>query len=481
MSVLDDAARVESLTVLSRFRTEFYGCLTARADALFELTDAVLCTDGPVKTLVELSLAPEHRRGHGALYDGLNQRPDRRRPAAHGRWPACRCRGPPTGGSCWRSMSAPGCARTRRPARSGCSATSTAAGEEPGADDPGLAVLVRRRAGDRAAPPGPRCWTRSGSARPTTRPRSPPPSSATSSTGSSPPGTGSAGDPDILIVVDAGYDVTRLAFLLADLPVELLGRMRSDRVLRLPAPPRLPGTSGRPPQARRRVRLRRPDDLARPGGHHHHRHHPLRHRRRQRLGPAAPPADPPRRLARPRRRPPGHRGHPDPAAGRAPARRPRPETGVAVVLTHRRHRRATWTGSGRRSCADSTWNTPSGCSNRPSAGPPRSSATPTPPTAGPGSIIAAHTQLRLARHLTEDLRRPWERPAPPGRLTPARVRRGFRNLRAKTAHPAGAPKPAQPGPGRPPGSKNHRPPPRHDVGKTAKRDLTITARKPQTG
>jgi hypothetical protein len=39
------------------FRGELYGCLTARADALFELTDAVLCADGPVKTLVGLTLA----------------------------------------------------------------------------------------------------------------------------------------------------------------------------------------------------------------------------------------------------------------------------------------------------------------------------------------------------------------------------------------------------------------------------------------
>jgi hypothetical protein len=31
---------------LARFREEFYGSLTARADALFELTDAVLCADG---------------------------------------------------------------------------------------------------------------------------------------------------------------------------------------------------------------------------------------------------------------------------------------------------------------------------------------------------------------------------------------------------------------------------------------------------
>ena len=47
-------------------------------------------------------------------------------------------------------------------------------------------------------------------------------------------------------IFDAGYDLTRLACLLADLPVEVLGRLRSDRVLQLPAPPRQPGTTGRP-------------------------------------------------------------------------------------------------------------------------------------------------------------------------------------------------------------------------------------------
>lgn len=62
-----------ALGVLSHFRVEFYDCLYRRADALFELTDAVLCADGPVKTLVELSLAVEHRRGHGALYAALDR------------------------------------------------------------------------------------------------------------------------------------------------------------------------------------------------------------------------------------------------------------------------------------------------------------------------------------------------------------------------------------------------------------------------
>lgn len=138
------------------------------------------------------------------------------------------------------------------------------------------------------------------------------------------------GEADILVVVDAGYHAPRLAYLLADLPVEVLGRLRSDRVLRRPAPPRLPGTSGRPPRHGGEFRFADPHPLAPAGHHHHHTHRPLRHRDRHRLGPAAPPAHPPRRLARPPRRAAHPGGHPDPAAGRAPARRPRPQTDLAV-------------------------------------------------------------------------------------------------------------------------------------------------------
>ncbi|GAA0957818.1 hypothetical protein GCM10009576_085790 [Streptomyces rhizosphaericus] len=36
------------------------------------------------------------------------------------------------------------------------------------------------------------------------------------------------GDRDILVVFDAGYDAPRMAHLLRGLPVEVLGRMRSD-------------------------------------------------------------------------------------------------------------------------------------------------------------------------------------------------------------------------------------------------------------
>ena len=58
---------VESTQNLSVFRRGFHACLTSRADALFELSDAALCLDGPVTSPVELSLTTEHRRGHGSV------------------------------------------------------------------------------------------------------------------------------------------------------------------------------------------------------------------------------------------------------------------------------------------------------------------------------------------------------------------------------------------------------------------------------
>ncbi|TQF02839.1 hypothetical protein E6W39_11925 [Kitasatospora acidiphila] len=63
-------------------------------------------------------------------------------------------------------------------------------------------------------------------------------------------------------------------------------------------------------------------------------------------------------------------------------------------------------------------------------------------------VLAAHTQLRLARPLSADLRRPWERPQPPERLTPTRVRRGFRNIRTTLPCPTAVARPSRPGPGR---------------------------------
>ena len=60
----------ERLENLKGFRTALYGCATRRADAWFELVDALLATERLV-SLPHLSLEPVHRRGHGSLYAAL--------------------------------------------------------------------------------------------------------------------------------------------------------------------------------------------------------------------------------------------------------------------------------------------------------------------------------------------------------------------------------------------------------------------------
>lgn len=198
------------------------------------------------------------------------------------------------------------------------------------------------------------------------------------------------------------------------------------------------------------------------------------------MGSAAPPADPTHLLDRPPRRPTDHRGHP--GSGCRSTTCPATATPTPVWL---------WCSTtGAAATVDRWWQ----------AFPRRFDLKHTfrlvkqtlgwiqPKIRSPEAAdrwtwltITAYTQLRLARPLAADLRRPWERPTPPGRLTPARVRRGFRNIRPTSALPASAPKPSRPGPGRPPGSRNRRPAPHHDVGKTVKRDLSITVRKQRKG
>src|SRR5919199_2587900 len=61
---------LESLATLAAFRRELYRCFDRRADALFELTDALLTAD-PIASPAYLSLQPVHRRGWGSLYAAL--------------------------------------------------------------------------------------------------------------------------------------------------------------------------------------------------------------------------------------------------------------------------------------------------------------------------------------------------------------------------------------------------------------------------
>jgi hypothetical protein len=471
VSLLDDAARVESLTVLSRFRTGLYDCLTARANALFELTDALLCADGAVRSLVDLTLTPEHRRGHGALYDGLN----------HGRLDVARLR--------WAlaALPLPRAADGRivlavdvspwlrpdaatSPERLFCHVYGRAKTQSqfiPGWPYSFVAALDSGRTS----------WTavldvvRLG-----------PADDATAVTAAQlrqvierllDAGQWKPGDRKILIVADAGYDVTRLAFLLADLPVELLGRLRSDRVLRLPAPPRDPHFIGRPPKHGGEFALGNPatwpdpqhtttTQTARYGtatAMSWDRLHPRLTRRAAWLEHDGPlPVIEGTLIRLQVEHLPGERA-PKPVWLWSSA------TGTSCA-----HLDRLWQAFLRRFDLEHTfrlfkqtlgWTTPK-------------IRTPEAADRWTWLVIAAHTQLRLARPLAQDLRRPWERPAPPGRLTPARVRRGFRNIRARIGCPASAPKPSKPGPGRPPGSKNKQPAPVHDVGKTIKREKTLT-------
>ena len=66
-------------------------------------------------------------------------------------------------------------------------------------------------------------------------------------------------------------------------------------------------------------------------------------------------------------------------------------------------------------------------------------------------VVLAYTQLRLAKPLVIDQRLPWERPRPTGHLTPYRVRRAFSYVRALFGTPAAPPKPCGHPAGRPKG------------------------------
>jgi DDE superfamily endonuclease len=63
---------VQPLDDLRAFRNSLYRCFERRADALFELADALL-TAGTVPSPVHLSLSPVHRRSWGSLYAALSR------------------------------------------------------------------------------------------------------------------------------------------------------------------------------------------------------------------------------------------------------------------------------------------------------------------------------------------------------------------------------------------------------------------------
>jgi hypothetical protein len=426
---------------LGGFRSSFHRCLAPWGDTLFELCDAVLCSPAPVGSVPSLSLEPEFRRSHGSLYkalaDGdvdsarLRELLVEHRPAAWSlvfaadasTWDRCDAECNPERGFHYSASKH----SAGQPIVAGWSyqwisqlnwapdswtAPLDALRITP-AMDAGAATLdqVKRLVGllprDREVP---------------------------------------------LFVFDAGYDGIALGHGLADTRAEVLVRIASTRVFHPDPAPRASGTMGRPrrhgprfvlsdektwpvPAAELTTSVRRYGKVTVTAWHDLH---PKLHGRGR------------------------WRDYDEPPIIKGSVIRvevehlPKPTGRIKKTLW------LWWSGTGepdldlcwraylRRFDIEHTfrfvkgtlgWTTPS-------------LQMPEQADRWTWLVIAAYTQLRLARQLVDDLRLPWERRSDPKKLTPVRVRRGSRRLRATLGTPARAPKSTTPGPGRPRAPEN---------------------------
>ena len=450
-SLQDSPARVEALCGLSRFRAGLHACFTRRGDALFELADAMLCAQGPVRSPVELSLEPEFRRRHGSACDAL----------AQGRISSDRLRHLLAG------LPAP--ARAGEPLMF---ATGTTPLARPDAQYAGelTMVQVRGKGGDRWLPGWP-CsllvgigWGSSSWAGPIQARRLRPGEEHTDvTTGQiigllkdlTATGKQQPGDPPPLVLLDAGNYATDLTHALAGHDVQLLVRLRSTRVFYRDPASRRPRQMGAPLRhgaefscsdpARRHV-----PDFERTAASGLYGTVTVRawtglH---QKLGStgrwASWPRDTPLPIVR------GTVGQV--VVGHLPDGRKPPKD---LWLWHAGPVPADpdllWKAYLRRFDQEHFHRFAKSYLGLASAHLNSAAAT----DRWVALAMGAYAQLRLARHLTGDLRRPWHpRPSPGKPLSPCKVRLGFRRLRAQIGTPAGSPKPTRPGPGRPKGSKN---------------------------
>ena len=453
---------------LSGFRQELYRCLASRRDGLFGLADAVLCCGRRVTDLARLSLVPEAGRGHGGVYDAVSAgrvdvgrlrralaglplpawgdgrirlavdvsgwlRPDAA--ASPGRM-HCHVRG--RGKAAWIAPGWPySFVAALSPGRSSRALLLDAVRLGPDDDERAVTAAQLREVVTRLKAAG--HWR--------------------------------DGDPPVLVMMDAGYSPVQLAWLLRDLPVTIVARVRSDRVFRAPAPPRAPGTRGRPARHGPPVRCGDPATWPAPGvdaqaasARHGRvrvtawpRLHQALHRGSGgwddwpamkelpviegtlvRLA-AARPAPGQRRLE------PAWLWASDPHAGSD-------EAATATL----------WQSYLRRFDLEHAFRFLKVQLGRDK-----------PMLRDPAAadrwtwlLIACHAQLHLARPLAADARLPWQRPAgQPGAMTPGRVRAGFRDARHAVGTPASAAKTTRPGPGRPQGSENKHKAPRYPVGR----------------
>ncbi|GHE78799.1 hypothetical protein GCM10018785_53690 [Streptomyces longispororuber] len=247
-----------------------------------------------------------------------------------------------------------------------------------------------------------------------------------------------------MIDSDAGYDVTRLAWVLRDLPVELVGRVRSDRVMRLPKPPRVyDPKGGRPPKHGPEFRFTKPETWPEPAittvtdttkygkaeSQAWDRVHPRLTHRSSWLDHDGELPSVEGTLTRLKVE------HLSKDRDAPPVWLWSSKTGATPDDVDR-----SWQAFLRRFDLEHTfrfakqtlgWTTPE-------------LRTPKAADRWTWILIVAHTQLRLARPLAADLRRPWEKPTTSDRLPPARVRRG-----SGTSAPTSPARPMFPNPGAP--------------------------------
>jgi len=435
---------VHDLAYLRSFRTALHACFEHRADALFELGDALLASD-TVTSLPHLSLQSGFRRGWGSLYDALSagridgaalralllEQAPRDGPSVYAVdlsvWPRCDAEASPERGFYYHpsrhsagqpivagwsyqwltqlsfdrnSWTVPLDVRRVHPREN----AHTVAAEQ-------IMALLTRRSAAEATP---------------------------------------------LFVFDAGYDSAQLTQILAETPVAILVRLRADRCFYADPPPTTPSPKGGRPRIHgAKFACKNPatwpnataEHLAEDeqygtvrvrswaGLHPKQQHHPSRGTRKTR---------------------PIVRGTVVLVeVSRLPARPYQPQVlwlwwaGAGVPdldLLWRAYVRRFDLEHTLRFCKQTLgWTMPR-------------VRHPEQADRWTWLVVAAYTQLRLARPWVADRRLPWERPLDPGALTPCRVRRALSAVLPMVGTPARAPKPCGRSPGRPAGSRSGRAP-----------------------
>ena len=426
------------LARLGAFRTELHACFPRRADALFQLSDALLCAQA-FPSLPHLSLEPVHRRGWGSVYAALAcGRIDVERlrdllashlPVADPlvfavdvtTWPRCDAECSPERGYYYH----PSRHSAGRPIIAGWAYQCIA--HVNFAHDSWTAPVDARRLH---------------------------PLDDTDQTAAAQIhallGRLGAGGPVPLFVFDAGYDSAQLTLDLTQTRVAVLVRLRSDRCFYADPPPRPPGATGRPRRHGAKFNCADPTTWPAPTA--------TLVCQDDQYGTVTVAAW--SGLHPKQQRHPGHgtRGPRPIVRGtvirvqveRVPARTRPPKVlwlwwagpgPLDLDLAWRAYiRRFDLEHTVRFAKQTLGWTTPR----------PRH---PEQADRWTWLVLAGYTQLRLAREVVADQRLPWERPRPPGRLTPVRVRRGFPRLLLTLSSPAATPKPSGRSPGRPKGSR----------------------------